>query len=237
MRTENTSISRIEVDDNRASNIDAFLEGCAEINRNCQIAGGAGTELMHVFLKLAILCQTQYTEENAPELATFRSDEFGQLRMVSYNGEPWFIGKDICDALGYSNSSKALNDHVDPEDKRQGDGVTIRDPMGRFQKPTIINESGLYSLILSSKLEGAKKFKRWVTSEVLPSIRKNGGYGMTPKTYPEALRALADLTEKRSSFGFIYEKEVKAAQEWMAKHPPQEPPEGEGLYYALVEKR
>lgn len=92
------------------------------------------------------------------------------------NEEPWFVGKDIAIALGYSNSKKALSDHVDVEDKQQGDGVTIRDPIGREQHPTVINESGLYSLILSSKLPTAKQFKRWVTSEVLPSIRKTGGY-------------------------------------------------------------
>lgn len=90
--------------------------------------------------------------------------------------EPWFVGKDVADALGYTNPRKALDDHVDPEDKMQGDGVTIRDSIGREQHPTIINESGLYSLILSSKLPTAKQFKRWVTNEVLPSIRKNGGY-------------------------------------------------------------
>ena len=79
-------------------------------------------------------------------------------------------------ALGYSNPRKALDDHVDSEDKRQGDGVTIRDPIGREQHPTVINESGLYSLVLSSKLPGAKKFRRWVTSEVVPSFRKTGHY-------------------------------------------------------------
>ena len=83
--------------------------------------------------------------------------------------------------MGYQNPSKALADHIDPDDKLQGDGVTIRDPMGREQHPTIINESGLYSLILSSKLPSAKAFKRWVTGEVLPAIRKNGGY-MIPET-------------------------------------------------------
>ena len=85
-----------------------------------------------------------------------------------------FVGKDVATALGYSNSRKALLDHVDDEDKT--DGVTIRDAIGRNQKAVFINESGLYSLILSSKLPQAKAFKRWVTSEVLPQIRKTGGY-------------------------------------------------------------
>lgn len=116
----------------------------------------------------------------------FNNAEFGNVRAIEIKGEPWFVGKDVAVALGYSNHKKALGDHVDADDKCQGDGVTIRDPMGREQKPVFINESGLYSLIMGSKLEGAKRFKRWVTSEVLPAIRKNGGYiagqeAMTPQ--------------------------------------------------------
>ena len=110
------------------------------------------------------------------DLTVFKNESFGEIRTFVINEEPWFVGKDIAIALGYSNSKKALSDHVDVEDKQQGDGVTIRDPIGREQHPTVINESGLYSLILSSKLPTAKQFKRWVTSEVLPSIRKTGGY-------------------------------------------------------------
>lgn len=104
----------------------------------------------------------------------FKSDEFNEIRTMVIDGEPWFVGKDIAENLGYSNTRKAVIDHVDIEDKK--DGVTIRDSIGRDQTPTFINESGLYSLILSSKLPQAKKFKRWVTSEVLPSIRKHGLY-------------------------------------------------------------
>lgn len=89
------------------------------------------------------------------------------------DGEPWFVGKDVAEALGYERATKAIQDHVDFEDK---DGVPIQDSIGRMQKTPIISESGLYSLILSSKLPSAKKFKRWVTSEVLPAIRKTGGY-------------------------------------------------------------
>lgn len=116
------------------------------------------------------------------ELKVFSNPEFGKIRTVKVNGEPWLVGKDVAQALGYSNPRKALDDHVDPEDKLQGDGVTIRDSMGREQHPTLINESGLYSLVLSSKLPGAKKFRRWVTSEVLPSIRKTGQYTARPMT-------------------------------------------------------
>lgn len=114
------------------------------------------------------------------DLQVFSSPEFGKIRAVDINGEPWLVGKDVALALGYTNPKKALCDHVDQEDKRQGDGVTIRDPMGRGQHPTVINESGVYSLVFSSKLPKAKEFKRWVTSEVLPSIRKHGAY-LTPE--------------------------------------------------------
>lgn len=130
------------------------------------------------------------------EMKLFENPEFGTIRTVTIDGEPWMVGKDVAQALGYSNPQKALGDHVDDEDKRQGDGVTIRDPIGREQHPTIINESGLYSLVLSSKLPGAKKFRRWVTAEVLPSIRRTGGYQI-PKDYPSALRALADAEEEK----------------------------------------
>lgn len=104
----------------------------------------------------------------------FENSEFGKIRTLQINNQPYFVGKDVATVLGYSNPRKALLDHIDEEDKL--DGVTIRDSIGREQKPVVINESGLYSLILSSKLPTAKKFKRWVTSEVLPAIRRNGYY-------------------------------------------------------------
>ena len=108
----------------------------------------------------------------------FKSETFGEIRtMTNEKGETFFVGKDVAMALGYSNTRKALQDHVDDEDK----GVTNRDTLGGKQKMVIINESGLYSLILSSKLEQAKAFKRWVTSEVLPQIRKTGRYELGPK--------------------------------------------------------
>ena len=108
------------------------------------------------------------------EIKIFTSDIFGEIRTCQVNNQIMFVGKDVATALGYSNSRKALLDHVDDEDKT--DGVTIRDAIGRNQKAVFINESGLYSLILSSKLPQAKAFKRWVTSEVLPQIRQTGGY-------------------------------------------------------------
>src|SRR5690625_4249687 len=118
-------------------------------------------------------------------LKIFENEQFGEIRtIIDENGEPWFVGKDVADILEYSNSRKALKDHIDEVDKR--DGVTIRDAMGRKQTPILINESGLYSLIFSSKMEKAKEFKRWVTNEVLPSIRKHGAY-MTDNTLEKAL--------------------------------------------------
>lgn len=126
------------------------------------------------------------------ELMIFNNPEFGEIRTVEVNGEPWLVGKDVAQALGYSNTKDAVSRHVDTEDKR---GARFPTPSGQ-QEMTIINESGLYSLVLGSKLPSAKKFKRWVTSEVLPSIRKNGMY-LLPKDYPSALRALADSEEQR----------------------------------------
>lgn len=108
----------------------------------------------------------------ANELQIFENADFGKVRTMVKDGEPYFVGKDVANILGYTNSRKAIGDHVDEEDK----GVTKCDTLGGVQELTVINESGLYSLILSSKLPTAKKFKRWVTSEVLPAIRKTGGY-------------------------------------------------------------
>ena len=102
----------------------------------------------------------------------FKNEEFGQIRTCMVDGETYFVGKDVASALGYVNPNKAMIDHVDDEDK-----LTSRIVMaGQNRQVIIINESGLYALILSSKLEGARRFKRWVTSEVLPAIRQNGRY-------------------------------------------------------------
>lgn len=106
------------------------------------------------------------------KLEIFKNEEFGEVRVLEINNEPWFVGKDVAEILGYSNSRKALLDHVDVEDK----GVTKCDTLGGQQELAVINESGLYSLILSSKLPMAKRFKKWVTSSILPTIRKTGGY-------------------------------------------------------------
>ncbi|WP_318362130.1 Bro-N domain-containing protein [uncultured Agathobaculum sp.] len=118
------------------------------------------------------------------EIQIFANDQFGEVRTLTKDGEPWFVGKDVAEILGYANSRKAIADHVDAEDKT--DGVTIRDSIGRDQTPVLINESGLYSLILSSKLPTARAFKRWVTSEVLPAIRKHGEYAV-PKVSQKRL--------------------------------------------------
>lgn len=107
------------------------------------------------------------------ELKIFSNPEFGNVRIVTIDGEPWLVGKDVADDLGYQNGSRDINRHVDEEDKQK---IMVFD--GNQDKETIIiNESGLYALVLSSKLPGAKRFKRWVTSEVLPTIRKTGSYG------------------------------------------------------------
>ena len=102
-------------------------------------------------------------------LEVFKNEEFGEVRMVLINNEPYFVGKDVALILGYTNPQKALRDHIDEEDKTRNESFTVNGTQG-----ILINESGLYSLILSSKLPTAKKFKHWVTSEVLPAIRKHG---------------------------------------------------------------
>lgn len=114
--------------------------------------------------------------QNISEIQIFNSNlhpEFGNLRTLTIDGEPWFVGKDVAEALGYNEPHKAIQRHVDVDD---GMKRPITDSVGRTQQMTIINESGLYSLILSSKLESAKTFKHWVTAEVLPTIRKTGDY-------------------------------------------------------------
>ncbi len=125
--------------------------------------------------------------ENKIQIWNYESSE---IRTIEKDGEPWFVGKDVATILEYSNPRKALADHVDAEDK----GVTKCDTLGGVQNLTIINESGLYSLVLSSKLPSAKKFKRWVTNEVLPSIRKHGAY-MTEQTLERALTSPDFLIE------------------------------------------
>lgn len=107
------------------------------------------------------------------KLQIFRNSEFGEVRVVEINNEPWFVGKDVAENLGYAKARNAISAHVDSEDKKE---APIQGDLGGVQQMTVVNESGLYSLILRSKLESAKKFKKWVTSEVLPSIRKHRAY-------------------------------------------------------------
>lgn len=112
------------------------------------------------------------------ELTIYNNPDFGGVRAMEIDGEPWFVGKDVAKVLGYQNPSKALSDHVDEEDKLNNETLSSLGQRGGW----LINESGLYSLVLSSKLPSAKAFKRWITSEVIPSIRKHGGYLLGQET-------------------------------------------------------
>lgn len=113
-------------------------------------------------------------KKDMEQLQIFKNVEFGEIRTLTINGEPWLVGKDVAVALGYTNPQKAIRDHVDVEDKTLNELFTVNGTQG-----ILINESGFYSLVLSSKLPSAKKFKRWVTSEVLPAIRKTGSYQLS----------------------------------------------------------
>lgn len=128
------------------------------------------------------------------EVKTFNSKEFGDIRTVQLNNETYFVGKDVAEALGYERAIKAIQDHVDDDDK---DEVPIQDSIGRMQKTPVINESGLYALIFGSKLESAQRFKHWVTSEVLLAIRRTGGYQM-PAPQGKELLALAVLEAQKT---------------------------------------
>lgn len=140
------------------------------------------------------------------KIIPFKHEEFGEIRTLNIEGEPWFVGKDIAEVLKYKNTKDAISTHVDTEDKR----IIQRSENTTFDIPTrgltIINESGLYSLILSSKLPSARKFKHWVTAEVLPSLRKHGAYFTAetlhktmsdPRELAKLLTALADEQDKR----------------------------------------
>lgn len=147
------------------------------------------------------------------DLAIFENPEFGHIRGLKIEGEPWFVGKDIAEALGYKKPANALATHVDNEDKQFvmiPQGTEPRNgALSPESKTTIINESGLYSLMLKSKLPGAKKFKRWVTSEVLPSIRKTGVYSMpgagraAPADDAMFERLWAELERKQKLNGYV----------------------------------
>ena len=128
------------------------------------------------------------------DIKVFENPEFGEVRTTLINGEPWFVGKDVANALGFSNSRDAIKNHVFNEDK----GVEKFDTPGGVQQLTVINESGIYSLIFNSRLPNAKKFKHWVTSEVLPAIRKHGAYMTDEKAWDITHNAesLADLLQQ-----------------------------------------
>ena len=133
------------------------------------------------------------------KMQIFKNDNFGAIRTLEINGEPWFVGKDVAEVLGYSNPQKAVRDHIDDDDKTVNESFTVNGTQG-----VLINESGLYSLILSSKLPNAKAFKRWVTSEVLPAIRKHGVYATeeliaNPDLAIEAFKALKEEREARKA--------------------------------------
>ncbi len=133
------------------------------------------------------------------ELKIFENPTFGQVRIVEREGEPWFVGKDVATALGYANPSKAILDHVDDEDKAFQMLEVADSQNGNLVKTAIITESGLYSLVLSSKLPTAKAFKRWITSEVIPSIRKTGGYiAGQAELSPEELMAKALMVAQKT---------------------------------------
>ena len=142
------------------------------------------------------------------DISVFDNPDFGKVRTMMIDGDIWFVGKDVASILGYSNPRKALADHVDDEDKNT---VTIRDGIGNPNK-TVINESGIYSLILSSKLPTAKQFKRWVTSEILPTLRKTGGYINNNQLFLDTYFSDVDPTQRaiiESCMNQIIEKQKK----------------------------
>lgn len=150
------------------------------------------------------------------EIQIFNNDDFGNIRGIEINGESWLVGKDVAEVLGYARPTKAIQDHVDDEDKSE---IPIQDSIGRMQKTPVINESGLYSLVLGSKLPGAKKFRRWVTSEVLPQIRKTGGYISVDEDdddaaiMAKALMVAQRTISKKEELLKAKEKEIKVISE------------------------
>ena len=138
------------------------------------------------------------------ELKVFQNKEFGEVRSLIIGGEPWFVGKDVTNILGYKNGSRDINRHVDEEDRGSTEMVS---PSGK-QMTTIINESGLYSLILSSKLPTAKKFKHWVTSEVLPTLRKTDSYAKVPTDPRELLMLTIKAHEQTAQRVDVLEEKV-----------------------------
>lgn len=158
-------------------------------------------------------------------LKIFSNEEFGQVRTVMLNDEVWFVGKDVAAILGCSNTRKALTDHVDKEDK----GVTKCDTPGGIQLLTIINESGLYSLILSSKMPNARKFKHWVTSEVLPALRKTGHYEM--ENYSPEMQAILMHDKKLVKM----DERVTSLENTMTIDYDQQQALGEAVNYVVID--
>lgn len=163
--------------------------------------------------------QLQIQQGNLPQV--FENEQFGRVRGIDIDGEPWFVGKDVAVALGYSNPQRAIRNHVDDDDKGVTEMVT---PGGRQQIP-IINESGLYSLIISSELPGAKQFKRWITHDVIPSIRKHEMY-ITPQMAEKILadpdimiRILQELKAERNKNAALEEENSLLAKEVLAHNP------------------
>lgn len=160
-------------------------------------------------------------------LKIFNSEEFGNIRTVTIDNEIWFVGKDVAEILSYTNTRDALAKRVDEEDKR--DGVAICDHIGREQKPVLINESGLYSLILSSKMPNARKFKRWVTSEVLPAIRKTGHYEM--ENYSPEMQAILMHDKKLVKM----DERVTTLENTMTLDYSQQQALGEAVNYVVID--
>lgn len=163
------------------------------------------------------------------EVQIFNNEEFGQVRTLTINDEPWFVGKEVADILQYTNTAKAIRDHVDEEDK-----LTERIVLaGQNREVIIINESGLYSLILSSKMPKAKQFKRWVTSEILPAIRKHGVYAtdnMVEKMLADPDAMIAALTELKAE-----RQKSKSLQQTVAiQHQQIAEMQPKASYYDLV---
>lgn len=155
----------------------------------------------------------EWQGEEMNNIQIFKNKQFGEVRAIEINGEPWLVGKDVTEILGYQNASKALSDHVDEDDKLNNESLSSLGQRGGW----LINESGLYSLILGSKLPQAKQFKKWVTAEVLPSIRKHGGYfkGQETMTDEELLSkallvAKSQIDEKNKQIEQMRPKEIFA---------------------------
>ena len=147
------------------------------------------------------------------DITIFNNPKFGELRGIEVNDKPYLVAKDVAEILGYTNPQKAIRDHVDEEDKTVNDSFTVNGTM-----PILINESGVYSLILSSKLPKAKEFKRWVTAEVLPSIRKHGAY-MTEETLEKALANPDFLIQLATQYKEEKEKRLAAEKQIEADRP------------------